>query len=108
MTSAFRIREMSREELPAGLALSTQAGWNQTAGDWRRMHDLADSGCFAAEGATGLVGTAVALRFCDVAWLAMVLVEKSLRGLGIGTALVRRAIEHCDALGVASVRLDAT
>ena len=99
---------MRQDELSAGFALSTAAGWNQTGRDWRRIHELAEGGCFAAESATGLVGTSAAIRFGDVAWVAMVLVEPSMRGRGIGTALVRRAIEHCDALGVATVRLDAT
>src|SRR5438876_3736574 len=38
----------------------------------------------------------------------MVLVDPESRGRGIGTRLLARAIEHLDALGVSTLKLDAT
>lgn len=103
-----RIRVMRADDLTGGLRLSAQAGWNQTPQDWRRIYRLAGEGAFVAEAEARMVGTAVAVRFGEVAWIAMVLVEESLRGRGIGTSLVRHALAFCDAAGVATVRLDAT
>jgi hypothetical protein len=54
------------------------------------------------------VGTTTTSVFGPVAWVAMVLVEESVRGRGVGTALVRHALEFLEGRGVASVRLDAT
>lgn len=102
------IRTMQSGDLAAGLRLSTEGGWNQTERDWQRLYRLAGDGGFVAEVGGEVIGTALAVRFGDVAWVAMVLVEESLRGRGIGTALVRQAIAFCDAAGVATVRLDAT
>jgi ribosomal protein S18 acetylase RimI-like enzyme len=104
----IRIRTMTLADLPAAMRLKTQALWNQTAADWRRFLAMQPDGCFVAEQSGGVVATAVACAFGPVAWLAMVLVDGSLRGRGIGTALVRHALAHLDQTGVRSVRLDAT
>src|SRR5690606_32161796 len=46
--------------------------------------------------------------FDSVAWISMMLVEESLRGRGIGRALMEQALMHVDASGIPTVRLDAT
>jgi predicted N-acetyltransferase YhbS len=104
----IRIRAMTAADIPLGLALKDQAGWNQTEADWRRFLELQPDGCFVAEWGGAAVGTAVTCDFGGVAWVAMVLVEASHRGRGIGTALVRHALDFLDGRGVRTVRLDAT
>ena len=44
----IRLRLMTGDDVPAGLALSRQAGWNQTEADWRRALALQPDGCFVA------------------------------------------------------------
>jgi GNAT superfamily N-acetyltransferase len=102
------IRLMTGDDLAAGMRLKSQAGWNQVEADWQRFLAMQPDGCFVAECDGAVVGTTVACVFDNVAWLAMVLVETAHRGRGIGTALVRHALEFIDRLGVRSVRLDAT
>ena len=75
---------MSREDLSFGLRLSSQAGWNQTGADWARYLDLQLDGCFVAEADNCPAGTVTTCAFGPVAWIAMVLVDKPLRGRGIG------------------------
>ncbi len=99
---------MTPEDIPFGLHLCRQAGWNQTAEDWQRFLELQPAGCFVAQWEGQPAGTTTACVFGPVGWIAMVLVEQSLRGRGIGTALVKHALEWLDAQGVSSVRLDAT
>src|SRR5438309_1879941 len=53
-----RIRAMTAEDLPLGLSLSRQAGWNQTEEDWRRLFALQSDGCFVAELEGRIVATA--------------------------------------------------
>jgi GNAT superfamily N-acetyltransferase len=104
----IHIRTMTAADLPLGLRLTEQAGWNQTQADWQRFLDLQPDGCFVAEWAGTPVGTTTTLLFGPVGWVALVLVEESCRGRGIGTELVRRALGFLDGRGATTVRLDAT
>lgn len=104
----IRIRPMTPDDLPLGLRLSRDAGWNQTPADWSRLLDLAAGVAFVAELDGVPVGTTTACDFGPIAWVAMVLVDPDARGRGVGTALVTHAVEAFDALGVLSIRLDAT
>jgi predicted N-acetyltransferase YhbS len=99
---------MTLADLPLGLSLCREAGWNQTEADWRRFLALEPTGCFVAEAAGEPGGTVTTCVFGSVAWIAMVLVAERLRGQGVGTALLRHALAYLDARGVATVRLDAT
>jgi GNAT superfamily N-acetyltransferase len=99
---------MTAADLPLGLHLSQQAGWNQIEADWQRTLDLEPEGCFVAEWKGTPAGTITTCIFGAVAWVAMVLVEQSLRRRGIGVALMEHALEFLDRRGVSTVRLDAT
>lgn len=104
----IRMRLMTAADLPLGLHLSEQAGWNQTPADWLRMLVLSPDGCFVAECDGVPIGTICTCRFGSVAWVAMVLVEASRRGQGIGTAMMRHALDFLEQRQVATIRLDAT
>ena len=99
---------MTPSDIPAGLDLKEQAGWNQLEADWRRLLELQPDGCFLAEWDGVPVGTVATCRFGTVAWVAMMLVDEAYRRRGIGRALMARALEDLDARGVRSIRLDAT
>ncbi len=98
---------MTAADLPLGLRLSAEAGWNQIPADWQRFLDLQPDGCFVAEYDGTAVGTTTTCIFGSVAWIAMVLVAEKARGRGIGTALMEHALRFLDERGVATVRLDA-
>ncbi|HUE69426.1 MAG TPA: GNAT family N-acetyltransferase [Pirellulaceae bacterium] len=102
------IRPFTAADVPLGMRLKTQAGWNQLEADWRRMLDMQPDGCFVAEYGSTPVGTVMTCIFDGVAWIAMMLVEESLRGKGIGRALMEHALSYLDEQGVRTVRLDAT
>src|SRR6516162_4176250 len=104
----IHIRPMTAADLPLGLRLSQQAGWNQTTADWRRFLDLQPTGCFIAEWDATPAATLTTCIFGSVAWIAMVLVEESLRRRGLGQALLHHALSFLEQEGARSVRLDAT
>jgi len=99
---------MTVDDLRLGLRLSRQAGWNQTMADWQRFFNMGHEGCFVAEFGGHLAGTTMTFISDKVAWIAMVLVEKNARGKGIGTALLKHALEYLDVCKIRTVRLDAT
>jgi GNAT superfamily N-acetyltransferase len=104
----LRIRGMTVADIPLGMRLKEQAGWNQVEADWQRLLDLQPHGCFVAELDGIPAGTVTTCRFGLVAWVAMMLVDKSFRSHGIGRALMSRALEDLDSAGIRTIRLDAT
>lgn len=99
---------MSTADIPLGMCLREEAGWNQTRNDWLRFLNLQPAGCFVAELDGRAVGTVTTCVFDDVGWIAMMLVEKRCRGRGIGRDLMQAAMDYLTGHGVAAIRLDAT
>ena len=104
----IHIRTMTEHDLPLGMRLKGEAGWNQTPADWRRFLAMEPEGCLVAELDGVTVGTAVVTAFEGVAWISMVLVEQEFRGRGVGKALMNRAVQVAEELGARTIRLDAT
>lgn len=89
------------------LPLSVEAGWNQTADDWRFLL-ASGQGVGVRDSAGRWLGSALALPLGgDLSWLSMVLVAKAARRRGIGTRLLRRCIDAARAGGTVA-GLDAT
>jgi GNAT superfamily N-acetyltransferase len=102
------IRLMTTGDLPTALHLTGQAGWNQTCADWTRFLEMEPEGCFIANQDDRLVGITVTCVFGSIAWIAMVLVEKTSRRQGIATYLMKYALAYLDDRAVRTIRLDAT
>ncbi len=104
----IRLRRMTAADVPFGMELKAQSGWNQTEADWQRCLALEPDGCFVAEWNGTPAGTTTTCVFSPVAWVAMVLVRPELRGRGIGKALMEHALAYLNEQGVQTIRLDAT
>jgi len=111
MTPAFEdrqvigLRPMTQADIPFGLGLTSNAGWNQTEADWQIL--LAAGFGFVATYGTTTVGTATVVPYGTAfGWIGMVLVDPAYRRRGVGTALLQRAI--AEAMPYGCVRLDAT
>ena len=61
----IHIRPMGRTDLPLGMRLGQQAGWNQTEADWLRQLELPASACFVAEVDAAAVLVNASSRFVD-------------------------------------------
>lgn len=104
----IHLRTLTLDDVPHGLRLKEQAGWNQTAADWQRVLAFEPEGCFLAEWEGQPVGTACTVVLGEVAWITMVLVDPAFQRRGIGKQLTVRALEHLRARGIPTIRLDAT
>jgi predicted GNAT family N-acyltransferase len=103
------LRRLAASDLPAALELSEQAGWNQTADDWRMLIDLAPEGCLAIEVDGELAATTTLLGYGRrLAWIGMVLTKKPYRGRGFARRLLTQALSLADQMAVETVKLDAT
>ncbi len=107
--AAPHVRNLTFEDIPAAMRLSTDAGWNQTEDDWRMLLHLAPPGCLGIEVNGELASTATLLCYGKrLAWLGMVLTGISYRGRGFARRLVAQALALADQSGIESVKLDAT
>jgi predicted N-acetyltransferase YhbS len=103
------LRRMTDGDLPAADELRRLAGWNQTIEDWRRLLWLEPRGCFVAVQNRDVVGTVTTTIYGQaLAWIGMMLVHAEHQRRGIGTRLMRRALEYLQDHGVKCVKLDAT
>ncbi len=101
-----RITRLGVEDAAAGLALSTEAHWNQNEDDWRFF--LSDGVVFGIRDGAQLLATAALLPYPgDNAWISMVLVTASHRRRGLATRLVDACLATARKRGLTSW-LDAT
>lgn len=108
MTATF-IRVMQESDLVAADRIRESAGWNQMPADWQRVLQYQPQGCFVAERDGKLVGTVTTTSFGSaLAWIGMMLVDAGHRRQGIGTALMKHALDYLNRAGVECIRLDAT
>jgi GNAT superfamily N-acetyltransferase len=95
------------EEAEAVMPLSSAAGWNQLAADWRFMLSLGQ-GAGVRDGESRWIGTGLVLPLGQrIAWISMVLVDASQRRRGIGGALLEHCFERAEQRG-SIAGLDAT
>ena len=103
----IKIVPLGPEDAPGGLALSTEAHWNQNEADWRFF--LARGTVFGLCDTAGkLVATAALLPYSsEDAWISMVLVTESWRRRGLATKLVDACLDAAAKQGL-TTWLDAT
>ena len=101
-----QIRRLGVDDVQDAMALSTAANWNQRPEDWRMLLRLAPAGAFAAVEGGRVIGTALGIDYERFGWIAMMLVDPSHRGRGLGARLLEAALGALPAS--APVRLDAT
>jgi GNAT superfamily N-acetyltransferase len=86
-------RRLTGDDAPAGLRLSTAAGWNQSVRDWELMI-AAGEGIGMVDPSDELIATAILLPYQqDVQWISMVLVDGRWQKRGIGTRLLKLMVE---------------
>jgi len=106
-TEELAIVQLDESDVTGGLALSTEAGWNQNDADW--SYFLTKGIVFGVRDRKGLlVATAALLPYGGTdAWISMVLVTATHRRCGLATRLVDACLDTATRLGV-TAWLDAT
>jgi GNAT superfamily N-acetyltransferase len=103
------VRLLQEQDIANAVELSTLAGWNQTADDWRMLLRLDPEGCFGIDAEGRLVSTATLVCYGrQLGWIGMVLTNPAYRRRGFARTLLLHAIGRADQLGVESLKLDAT
>lgn len=86
-------RLLGEDDVPAAMALSQEAGWNQNAADWRVFLELGRIIGLTRDGG-GLIATAATLPHGgEFGWISMVLVTAQERRRGLARWLLRRCMD---------------
>jgi GNAT superfamily N-acetyltransferase len=106
-TEHLVITQLGAGDVAGGIALSTEAHWNQNEADW--LYFLSKGIVFGVRDRGGrLVATAALLPYTGSdAWISMVLVTESWRRRGLATRLVDTCLNTATRLGL-TTWLDAT
>src|SRR3954467_15733720 len=106
-TDQIAIARLGPEDASAGLALSSEAHWNQNEADWRFF--LTEATVFGVRDNQGsLIATAAMLPYSlNNAWISMVLVTASWRRRGLATKLFDACLDSAANQGL-TTWLDAT
>ncbi|MEO7336636.1 MAG: GNAT family N-acetyltransferase, partial [Caldimonas sp.] len=98
---------LALSDVPGGLALSGEAGWNQSADDWAYFIEQGHAIGFRT-GAGALVATAAQVAYAGgFGWISMVLVDRAWRHRGLASLLVESCVKRLRTQNVAPT-LDAT
>ena len=103
------VRLLRPADVPACLALSGEAGWNQTPEDWLELLKEAPDGCFGIDSDGQLAATTTAVCYgSTLAWIGMVLTMSRCRRRGFASALMEHTLQFLERKHVAWIKLDAT
>lgn len=98
-------RALGESDIEQCMRLVAEAGWNQTANDWKTIFQIGEArGLFNAD---ALIASAAIVRHDPVGWICMVLVAPSEQRRGHATRLLNWAGERLKELGLIA-GLDAT
>jgi GNAT superfamily N-acetyltransferase len=107
-TEAYEDVTLDEARVSDALALSSEAGWNQVADDWRLLFRQGTVFGRLRRGDGALVGSAAVLPLGSrLSWIGMVLVTAAERRRGHARQLMHHAMEHIGPT-VAVTGLDAT
>jgi len=85
----------------------TAEQWNDRKEDIKRMLDYEQEGCFIAETNDERVGHVFSVGYGKLGWIGLLIVRAEYRRDGVGTMLMKKAIEYLLSRGVETAKLEA-
>lgn len=90
----FHIKNISLDDLKFTVNLTDTMKWDLVEEDFEFMMKLESNGCFITFDDAKRIGIATTISFDNLGWLGNVIVSENYRGRGIGSLLVRHALEY--------------
>lgn len=91
----YVVQSVSREE------------WGHSRDEIERCWLWEPNGCLVAEVGHDKVGHVSSIAYGRLGWIGLLIVNPERRGKGIGTALMKKAVDHLRNSGVEMIRLEA-
>ncbi|MFQ6090473.1 MAG: GNAT family N-acetyltransferase, partial [Candidatus Bipolaricaulia bacterium] len=104
---SYLIRRMRPGDLGFALHLVEAEGWGNSRDDFERLLAYEPEGCFIAEEGGKPAGMVTTTSYGKLGWIGCLIVEPERQRRGIGTELMRQAIQYLQERGVETIRLDA-
>lgn len=104
----MQIRQMTPTDMNVAVELATRENWYSENQEVFRAFLFHDSkGCFIAEKGEEPVGICIATPYTHAGFIGELIVAEEHRGQGIGSMLLKKAIEYLQTKGIQSIYLDA-
>lgn len=100
----LRVMEPSDEAF--FMQLMDMVGWGMTPDDFKRMLTLSPEGLFMASVDGVDLGMVSTTSYGSIAWIGNLVVLPESRGLGLGAALMQKAMDYLTETGAKSIRID--
>ncbi|HUW47884.1 MAG TPA: GNAT family N-acetyltransferase [Patescibacteria group bacterium] len=81
--------------------------WGNTKKDIERMLDYDPYGCFIVDVNKKPVGHIFSVSYGKLGWIGLLIVRAEHRGMGLGTLLMKKAMNHLAVCGVETMNLEA-
>lgn len=107
MMESFALRLFKESDIKFAYEMTKIEGWNYAEKDIKRMLSYNPSGCFIAETDGKQVGHVFSVNYGKLGWIGLLIVRAECQRKGIGTALMKKAMNHLLTSGVETIRLEA-
>lgn len=104
----MEIRHFVPDDVPLFLSLAAAEGWVSDPWEFAFLLGSFPRGCLAVEEEGRPAAFVTAVRYGTSGWVGNLIVAKDVRGRGLGTRLMRRAVDELLADGVKTVWLTAS
>lgn len=103
----MKVRLLTTDDVPWAMERISAEGWAPSRPSFEAILAHDPEGCFVAEidGVRGAMVTTT--RYGATAWIGHLIVLPELRRRGLGTRLMRHALDHLHAGGIRTIRLEA-
>ncbi len=99
------VKHMTIEDFAFAVKLTDTMNWDYTEEDFKFMTDLEPKGCFIASKNGERVGITTTIRFDSLGWIGNVIVNQNYRLMGIGSNLVKHAMDYLRSQSVRTIGL---
>ncbi|MGD0645378.1 MAG: GNAT family N-acetyltransferase [Candidatus Bathyarchaeia archaeon] len=98
---------MSVKDLPFATKLANTMDWNMATEDFEFMVSLEPEGCFVIFQGSERLGIATSISFGKLGWFGNLIVKENYQNKGVGSLLVKHAVNYLQNKGVKTIGLYA-
>jgi len=99
------IRVLTEEDFPFAVFLTDTVTWGFTEEDFRYMVNLEPDGCFIVLDDKERIGITTTITYGKVGWIGNVIVDENYRNRGVGSVLLKHAVNFLRERSVKTINL---